>query len=120
MVLSDSQIDRYARHIVLRDVGGAGQAKLLGSHVLLIGAGGIGCPAIQYLAAAGVGRITVVDDDTVSLSNLQRQVLYSETQIGQLKVECAAEAVARLNPDELTPKAALEALYALKRLKGGT
>lgn len=99
MVLSDSQIDRYARHIVLRDVGGAGQAKLLGSHVLLIGAGGIGCPAIQYLAAAGVGRITVVDDDTVSLSNLQRQVLYSETQIGQLKVECAAEAVARLNPD---------------------
>ena len=63
MTLSDAQLDRYARHIVLRDIGGSGQAKLLDSHVLLIGAGGIGCPAIQYLAAAGVGTISVVDDD---------------------------------------------------------
>jgi molybdopterin-synthase adenylyltransferase len=97
--LADAQLDRYARHIVLRDIGGAGQAKLLNSHVLLIGAGGIGCPAIQYLAAAGVGTISVVDDDVVSLSNLQRQVLYGEAQIGQPKVVAAAEATARLNPD---------------------
>ena len=99
MTLSDSQLDRYARHIVLRDIGGGGQAKLLGSHVLLIGAGGIGCPAIQYLAAAGVGTISVVDDDVVSLSNLQRQVLYSDTQIGMAKVDAAAVAIAKLNPD---------------------
>ena len=97
--LSDQQLDRYARHIVLRDIGGAGQAKLLESHVLLIGAGGIGCPAIQYLAAAGVGTISVVDDDEVSLSNLQRQVLYGEAQISVAKVAATADAVARLNPD---------------------
>mgnify|MGYP003455682340 FL=1 len=97
--LTDHQLDRYARHIVLRDIGGAGQARLLDSHALLIGAGGIGSPAIQYLAAAGVGTISVVDDDAISLSNLQRQVLYSETQIGEAKVEAAAEAVYRLNPD---------------------
>ena len=99
MTLSDAQLDRYARHIVLRDIGGSGQAKLLNSHVLLIGAGGIGCPAIQYLAAAGLGTISVVDDDDVSLSNLQRQVLYGEAQIGMAKVDAAAEAVAKLNPD---------------------
>ncbi len=97
--LSDEQLDRYARHIVLRDIGGAGQAKLLNAHVMLIGAGGIGCPALQYLAAAGVGQISVVDDDTVSLSNLHRQVLYSAEQIGMAKVEAAGAAVARLNPD---------------------
>ena len=99
MTLNDQQLDRYARHIVLRDIGGAGQAKLLSSHVLLIGAGGIGCPAIQYLAAAGVGTISVVDDDIVSLSNLQRQILYSESDIGAAKVDAAGAAVARLNPD---------------------
>lgn len=99
MTLSDEQLDRYARHIVLRDVGGAGQAKLLKSHVLLIGAGGIGCPAIQYLAAAGIGTITAVDDDVVSLSNLQRQILYTEADIGAAKVDVAAKAVAALNPD---------------------
>lgn len=97
--LTDQQLDRYARHIVLRDIGGAGQTKVLASHVLLIGAGGIGCPAIQYLAAAGVGAISVVDDDVVSLSNLQRQVLYSDAQIGEAKVDAAAQAVARLNPE---------------------
>jgi molybdopterin-synthase adenylyltransferase len=99
MTLTDSQLDRYARHIVLRDIGGAGQSKLLDSHVLLIGAGGIGCPAIQYLAAAGVGTISVVDDDVISLSNLQRQILYGATQIGEPKVDAAQAAVARLNPD---------------------
>lgn len=99
MTLSDEQLDRYARHIVLRDVGGAGQAKLLASHVLLIGAGGIGCPAIQYLAAAGLGTISVADDDYVSLSNLQRQILFTAADIGMPKVEAAARAVAALNPD---------------------
>ena len=99
MTLTDQQLDRYARHIVLRDIGGAGQSKLLSSHVFLIGAGGIGCPAIQYLAAAGVGTISVVDDDVVSLSNLQRQVLYSAEQIGEAKVDAAHSAVARLNVD---------------------
>ncbi|MGL5838993.1 MAG: HesA/MoeB/ThiF family protein [Sphingorhabdus sp.] len=99
MTLNDHQLDRYARHIVLRDIGGPGQAKLLESHVLLIGAGGIGCPAIQYLAAAGVGTISVVDDDVVSLSNLQRQVLYDEAQIGRPKVEAAQAAATKLNPD---------------------
>ena len=99
LTLTDGQLDRYARHIVLRDIGGAGQASLLSSHVLLIGAGGIGCPAIQYLAAAGVGTLSVVDDDVVSLSNLQRQVLYSDAQIGEAKVDAAALAVSRLNPD---------------------
>ncbi|MBL0923540.1 MAG: HesA/MoeB/ThiF family protein [Sphingomonadaceae bacterium] len=99
MTLTDEQLDRYARHIVLRDIGGSGQAKLLSSHVLLVGAGGIGCPAIQYLAAAGVGTISVVDDDVVSLSNLQRQILFSDTQIGMAKVDAAADAVAKLNPE---------------------
>jgi molybdopterin-synthase adenylyltransferase len=99
LTLSDHQLDRYARHIVLKEIGGAGQARLLGSHILLIGAGGIGCPAIQYLAAAGVGRISVVDDDVVSLSNLQRQVLYGVGDVGRAKVIVAAEAVARINSD---------------------
>jgi adenylyltransferase/sulfurtransferase len=99
MTLNDQQLDRYARHIVLRDIGGAGQSKLLSSHVLLIGAGGIGCPAMQYLAAAGIGTISVVDDDVVSLSNLQRQILYSDSDIGKAKVDAAAAAVVRLNRD---------------------
>lgn len=97
--LTDKQLDRYARHIVLRDVGGAGQAKLLDAHILLIGAGGIGCPAMQYLAAAGIGKLTVIDDDDVSLSNLHRQILYREDMIGRPKVEAVREAIARLNPD---------------------
>jgi molybdopterin-synthase adenylyltransferase len=99
MTLTDQQLDRYARHIVLRDIGGAGQVKLLSAHVLLIGAGGIGCPAIQYLAAAGVGTISIVDDDVIALSNLQRQILYSEAQIGISKVKAAARAVGALNLD---------------------
>ncbi len=99
MALADTQLDRYARHIVLKEIGGAGQARLLASHVLIIGAGGIGCPAIQYLAAAGVGRLTIVDDDVVSLSNLQRQVLFGVDDIGRAKVVVAAERVAALNAD---------------------
>ncbi len=97
--LSDEQLDRYARHIVLKEIGGAGQNRLMSGHVLMIGAGGIGCPALQYLAAGGVGRITLIDDDVVSLSNLHRQILFTTTDIDRPKVEVAAKAVARLNPD---------------------
>jgi molybdopterin-synthase adenylyltransferase len=99
MSLSDAQLDRYARHIVLKEIGGVGQNKLIAAHVLLVGAGGIGCPALQYLAAAGIGRLTVVDDDSISRSNLQRQILYNEADIGRAKVTVAGAAVARLNPD---------------------
>jgi adenylyltransferase/sulfurtransferase len=97
--LSDAQLDRYARHIVLPEIGGAGQRRLLDAHVAVIGAGGIGSPAIQYLAAAGVGRLTIVDDDNVALANLQRQTLFGTEDIGLPKVERAQAAVARLNPD---------------------
>jgi adenylyltransferase/sulfurtransferase len=96
---TEDQIQRYARHIVLPEVGGTGQARLLAARVLVIGAGGLGSPLIQYLAAAGVGTIGVVDDDTVDLSNLQRQVLHGEPDLGTPKVDSAARAVARLNPD---------------------
>lgn len=99
MSLSDAQLDRYARHIVLKEIGGAGQTRLLAAHVAVIGAGGIGSPAIQYLAAAGLGRLTLIDDDSVDLSNLQRQTLFGTADQGRSKVEAAAEAVARLNPD---------------------
>lgn len=97
--LSDAQLDRYARHIILKEIGGDGQKRLLAAHVALIGAGGIGAPAIQYLAAAGVGRLTIIDDDEVALSNLQRQVLYGTDDVGTSKVDAATRAVARLNPD---------------------
>lgn len=97
--LADDQLERYARHIVLPEIGGAGQARLLASHVAVIGAGGIGSPVIQYLAAAGVGRLTIIDDDRVDLSNLQRQTLFGTAQIGERKVDAAAAAVARITPD---------------------
>lgn len=99
MTLTDEQLDRYARHIVLKEIGGAGQVKLARARVAVIGAGGIGCPTILYLAAAGVGGLRVIDDDVVSLSNLQRQVLFGTGDIGRPKVEVAGGAVARLNPD---------------------
>lgn len=99
MTLTDTQLERYARHIILREIGGTGQAKLLQGHVAIIGAGGIGSPAIQYLAAAGVGQLTVIDDDEVALSNLQRQVLFTTPDIGRPKAQAAKEAVARLTPD---------------------
>ena len=98
-MLSDLQLERYARHIVLREIGGAGQQRLLAAHVAIVGAGGIGSPLIQALAAAGVGRLTVIDDDRVALSNLQRQYLFATADIGRAKVAAAADAVARLNPD---------------------
>jgi molybdopterin/thiamine biosynthesis adenylyltransferase len=98
MSLSDEEIERYARHIVLHGVGGPGQQKLKASRVLVIGAGGLGSPLIQYLAAAGVGEIGIVDDDEVSLSNLQRQVLHGTPDIGRTKVSSARDAIARINP----------------------
>lgn len=99
MTLSDEQLDRYARHIVLREIGGEGQKKLLGAAVVVIGAGGIGSPAIQYLAASGVGRLVIVDDDQVELANLQRQVLFDTGDIGGAKAVLAARKVGALNPD---------------------
>ncbi len=97
-MLSDAELDRYARQIILPAFGGAGQAKLKAAHVAVIGAGGIGCPAITYLAAAGVGKLTIIDHDHVELSNLQRQPLFTDDDIGMPKAEIAAEAVDRINP----------------------
>ncbi len=99
MALSDDQLERYARHLVLPEIGGPGQRRLLESSVLLVGAGGIGAPAALYLAAAGVGRIGLVDDDRVSLSNLQRQVLYGTDEVGEAKAAVAARRLRALNPD---------------------
>ncbi len=99
MDFTDQQIERYARHIVLREVGGAGQQRLLRAKVLVIGAGGLGSPLIMYLAAAGVGTIGVVDHDVVSLSNLQRQIVHATARIGAAKTASAAATVAALNPD---------------------
>ncbi len=98
MSLSPDEITRYARHIVLRHVGGPGQQKLKAARVLVIGAGGLGAPVLHYLAAAGVGTLGIVDDDTVSLSNLQRQVIHGTDDVGRPKVESAAAALVRLNP----------------------
>ncbi|MFY8038921.1 MAG: HesA/MoeB/ThiF family protein [Bosea sp. (in: a-proteobacteria)] len=95
------EIERYARHLVLPEIGGPGQARLAAARVLVVGAGGLGSPLILYLAAAGVGCIGVVDDDAVSLSNLQRQVLHGTPDIGRPKVSSAADAVLRLNPGVL-------------------
>ncbi|MDB5532530.1 MAG: adenylyltransferase [Hyphomicrobiales bacterium] len=98
MKLSGEEIERYARHIVLRDIGGPGQQKLKAARVFVVGAGGLGAPLLQYLAAAGVGTIGVVDDDTVSLSNLQRQIIHGTPDIGRPKLDSARDAIARLNP----------------------
>lgn len=97
--LTDDQVERYSRHILLPEVGGKGQERLLGSSVLCIGAGGLGSPVVLYLAAAGVGRIGVIDDDRVELSNLQRQILHATSDIGRPKAQSARESVEALNPD---------------------
>ena len=97
--LTDAQRDRYSRHILLPEVGEAGQAKLLGSKVLLLGAGGLGSPAALYLAAAGVGTLGIVDADTVDASNLQRQIIHATSRVGTPKVESAAKTIHDLNPD---------------------
>lgn len=98
MSLTGDEIERYARHLVLRDIGGPGQQRLKKARVLVVGAGGLGAPLLQYLAAAGIGVIGVVDDDRVALSNLQRQVIHTTEDVGRLKVESARAAIARLNP----------------------
>src|SRR5690554_2520889 len=97
--LSDDELERYARHIVLAEVGGPGQQKLKRARVLVIGAGGLSAPVLHYLAAAGVGTLGIVDDDIVSLSNLQRQVIHGTQSIDQLKVDSAADTIARINPN---------------------
>jgi len=96
--LSREELERYARHIVMREVGGPGQARLKAARVLVVGAGGLGAPLLLYLAAAGVGTIGIVDDDEVALSNLQRQVIFATSDIGAAKAERARDAIARLNP----------------------
>lgn len=98
MEFSDAEVERYARHLVLREVGGPGQQKLKAARVLIVGAGGLGAPASLYLAAAGVGTLILADPDRVDRSNLQRQVLYTEDHIGRPKVESAAEQLLSLNP----------------------
>jgi len=98
MRLTDDELERYARHIVLREVGGTGQAKLKAARVLIVGAGGLGSPVLLYLAAAGIGTIGIVDDDTVSLSNLQRQIAHRTADVGRLKTESARDAIGRINP----------------------
>lgn len=99
MTLSPGRLDRFARHIVLPEIGGAGQVALAGKHLVLIGLGGIGSPALQYLAAAGIGRLTLVDNDRVDASNLQRQTLYNERDIGHGKATCAKRWVTGFDPE---------------------
>ena len=97
--MNDSQLLRYSRHILLDDIGIEGQEKLLASHALVIGAGGLGSPVALYLGSAGVGRITIVDDDVVDATNLQRQIAHKLSGVGTLKAESARQAIADINPD---------------------
>ncbi len=122
MLLSDAELDRYARQIILPAFGGAGQAKLKAAHVAVIGAGGIGCPAITYLAAAGVGKLTIVDHDYVELSNLQRQPLFTDADIGAPKAVVAADAARRINPhvDAVAVAARIDADNAGELLAGAS
>jgi molybdopterin/thiamine biosynthesis adenylyltransferase len=98
MALTPEEIQRYKRHLVLHDIGGQGQAKLKAARVLVVGAGGLGSPVLLYLAAAGVGTIGIIDDDKVSLDNLQRQIVHTTQAVGRPKVESAREIIAHLNP----------------------
>jgi len=128
MEFTDEQLERYARHIILKEVGGAGQMALLNSKVLVVGAGGLGAPMLMYLAAAGVGTLGIIDDDVVELSNLQRQVIHQTADIGVPKVESAADKIAALNPDvkielireRLTPENAAEVIGAYDIVADGT
>src|SRR5437868_2720034 len=119
MSLTDDQVERYARHLILREVGGVGQQKLIDARVLIVGAGGLGSPALLYLSAAGVGTIGVVDHDHVALSNLQRQIAHTTQDIGRLKVESASDHARAINPDthinrHATRLAASDALELVK------
>jgi molybdopterin-synthase adenylyltransferase len=120
MALNDEELERYARHLVLREVGGPGQAKIRAARVLVIGAGGLGSPLTLYLAAAGVGTLGLVDDDAVSLSNLQRQILFKTADVGQGKTEAAAKALTALNPGvKIEPHAVRLTAQNAKSLIGG-
>ena len=99
MSLNDQQFMRYSRHLMMDDIGEAGQEKLLNAHVLIVGMGGLGCPVSLYLAAAGIGQLSICDGDTVDQSNLQRQVLYTSDHCGKPKVECARQRLNKLNPE---------------------
>jgi molybdopterin-synthase adenylyltransferase len=128
MRLSSVEIQRYKRHLLLKEVGGPGQQKLKDARVLVIGAGGLGSPMLMYLAAAGVGHIGVVDDDRVSLDNLQRQIVHDTPHIDVLKVESAAAAIGRLNPhvvvepvaERLTARNAVELISAYDIVADGS
>ncbi len=115
MALNPEEIQRYKRHLVLKEIGGQGQGQLKAARVLVVGAGGLGSPIIMYLAAAGVGTIGIVDDDTVSLDNLQRQIVHGTPDVGRLKVDSARDAVARLNP-HISVEAMAERLDATNAL----
>lgn len=122
MGFSPEDVERYARHLVLSEVGGPGQQRLAASTVAIIGAGGVGSPAALYLAAAGVGTLRIIDPDTVSLSNLQRQVLFDTADVGRPKVEIAERRLAALNPGiriEALPEA-LTAETAARLIAGAT
>jgi adenylyltransferase/sulfurtransferase len=127
-ILTSDELERYARHIVMREIGGPGQAALKRARVLVVGAGGLGAPALTYLAAGGVGTLGIVDDDTVSLSNLQRQVIHRTGDVGRAKTASAAEAIGRLNPhvavnehfDRLTAKNALDIIAAYDFVADGS
>lgn len=128
MDFTDEQLERYARHIILKEVGGTGQMALLNAKVLVVGAGGLGAPMLMYLAAAGVGTIGIIDDDQVELSNLQRQIIHQTGDIGTAKVKSAADKIAGLNPDvkltlieeRLTPGNAAEIIGAYDIVADGT
>lgn len=128
LVLTDTQLDRYARHIVLKEVGGAGQQRLLASTVAVVGAGGLGSACLPSLAAAGVGCIRLIDDDRVTFSNLQRQTLYTTEDVGAPKAERAATALTALNPDvtveplatRLTPDNAADLLAGADAIADGS
>ena len=126
--LNSDEVARYARHIVLAEIGGAGQQRLKAARVLVIGAGGLGSPVLSYLAAAGVGLLGVIDDDTVSLSNLQRQILHDTANVGMAKTESAERALKRLNPHtrvvthemRLTPDNAVDVLTGYDMVVDGS
>jgi molybdopterin/thiamine biosynthesis adenylyltransferase len=128
MTFTDEEIERYARHLVLREVGGPGQQKLKAASVLIVGAGGLGAPAALYLAAAGVGSVFVVDPDDVDRTNLQRQIIYAEDDVGRPKVEAAADRLSGLNPHifvagyngAFTPENADELVEGVQLVMDGT
>lgn len=107
--MNDEQLLRYSRHILLEEIGVEGQQRILDGHVLVVGAGGLGSPVALYLAGAGVGRVTIVDDDAVDLTNLQRQIAHTTARVGQPKTESTREAMAQLNPEVLVRALVLRA-----------